>query len=273
MCRRLRSRIGLFRGETLSDTHRRERRVVLDGAQNFRDLGGHPTIDGRRVRWGAVYRSDHLSRLTDADHRVLERLDLELVCDLRAPHERAERPNRLPSMGPLRVLNIAVEVQAGTELEALLVAGERDKNRLRRVVAGGYREFVHTHRSAWSELFRALLDERSGATVIHCSAGQDRTGFATALLLLAIGVSRDVVVEDYLLTEVYRPGEAAVDDVEAKDSPFPTSLVVDVLRPRSALLEASFEAMESGYDSIQGYLSAIGVDERARELLRERLLV
>jgi protein-tyrosine phosphatase len=257
----------------VSETDRRERRVVLDGALNFRDLGGYPTTDGRRVRWGAVYRSDRLSSLTDADHRVLESLNLELVCDLRSDDERAKKPDRLHPKTPPLVANIPIEVQAGTELEALLISGERDRDRLRRVVVSGYRDFVHVHRNAWSGLFRVLLDERSGAVVVHCSAGQDRTGFAAALLLLAIGVARDVVVEDYLLTDVYRPGETAVEDIQREDSPVPTSLLVDIWRPRSALLEASFAAMESGYDSIEGYLSAIGVDDRARDVLRERLLI
>ena len=99
------------------------------------------------------------------------------------------------------------------------------------------------------------------------------SGFAAALLLLAIGVARDVVVDDYLLTDVYRPGETAVEDIQRQDSPVPTSLLVDIWRPRSELLEASFAAMESSYDSIEGYLSAIGVDDRARDLLRERFLV
>ena len=93
------------------------------------------------------------------------------------------------------------------------------------------------------------------------------------MLLLAIDVPRDVVVDDYLLTNVYCPGETAVEDIQQEDSPVPTSLLVDIWRPRSALLEASFAAMESGYGSIEGYLSAIGVDDRARDVLRERLLV
>ncbi len=93
------------------------------------------------------------------------------------------------------------------------------------------------------------------------------------MLLLAIGVPRDVVVDDYLLTDLYRPGETAVDDIQQQDSSVPVSLLVDIWRPRSALLEASFAAMESGYGSIGGYLSTIGVDDRARDVLRERLLV
>ena len=93
--------------------------------------------------------------------------------------------------------------------------------RLRGVVFGGYRDYVDVNREIWAELFRTVVRARAGAVVIHCSAGQDRTGFASALLLLALGVPRDVVLADYMLTNVYRPGETAVEDIE--ESPVPRS--------------------------------------------------
>src|SRR5262245_46756760 len=86
--------------------HVRRRHVVLDGAQNFRDLGGYATEDGRTVRWGLLYRSDNLARLSDADLERLHELGIKLVCDFRSAEEKAEEPDRLPSEDPPAVAEL-----------------------------------------------------------------------------------------------------------------------------------------------------------------------
>jgi len=258
-------------------TDQRERRLALEGATNFRDLGGYPAADGRRVRWGVIYRSDRLSALTASDHRRLAALELSLVCDLRSERERVEKPNRLDPGALPAVANIPVEVEAGNRIDALLAAGERDLPSLRAVVVSGYRELVQVHRHAWASLLHALAEPRPGAAVFHCSAGQDRTGFAAALLLLALGVPWEVVVRDYMLTAIYRPGEASVADINAYVSalggaPLPASFLVDLWKPGPELLQASLESIEAEFGSVEDYLEEIGVGAAARAALRERLL-
>ena len=261
----------------MSGSEERERRLPLEGTTNFRDLGGYATAGGRRVRWGRLYRSDRLPALTVADHRRLEALDLSLVCDLRSDEERERKPNRLHPESPPAVANIPVEVRAGNDMDGLLAGGERHLPTLRDVVLNGYREFVHVHQRAWSALAREILEAPTGAAVFHCSAGQDRTGFGAALLLLALEVPRERVVEDYMLTAVYRPGEASVADINeyvvaAGGEPLPTEFLVQIWKPGPDLLEASFREMEASFGGVDGYLDGIGLDPRARAELRARLL-
>ena len=135
---------------------------------------------------------------------------------------------------------------------------------LRAVVADGYRELVEDFREVWGQLFARILEAREDALLVHCSAGQDRTGLAVALLLLALGVRREVIVADYMLTDLWPP------DFDAPPSEVP--FLQEVLRPGPELIEAGFEAMESSRGSIEGYLQSIGVDARARARLRERIL-
>jgi protein-tyrosine phosphatase len=255
-----------------------ERRVPLDGASNFRDVGGYPAVDGRRVRWGALYRSDRLSSLSDGDHETFAALDVALVCDLRANDERAASPNRLPAAGPTLSCAVPVVVHAGDTLGELLSSGERSLERLRIVVTGGYREFADEHRDAWASVFQHVLDAPAGAVLVHCSAGQDRTGIAVALLLLALGVPTDVILSDYMLTEVYRSNEREFAEmneraVAAGGAAIDVSLLKAVFPPGVDLLEASFDAMRASHGSTDRYLSeALGIDAEKRAALRDRLL-
>jgi protein-tyrosine phosphatase len=255
-----------------------ERRVPLDGATNLRDVGGYATRDGRRVRWGALYRSDRLSDLTDRDQQTFAELEVGLVCDLRADDERAEAPSRLPAAGSTRTQAVPVVPGAGETLGELLGSGERGLERLRGVVRDGYREFADEHREAWSEVFRHVLEAPPGAVLVHCSAGQDRTGVAAGLLLLALGVPTDVVVADYVLTRVYRSNESEFAEMSKRvvaqgGAAMDVALLEAVFLPSAELLEASFDAMRSSHGSIDRYLSeALGVDAEKRAALRGRLL-
>ena len=85
-----------------------ERQIPLDGMDNFRDLGGYETADGRTTRWGRVYRSGELGDLTDADVETLHDLGINLVCDFRSPAEREESPDRLPTQNPPTVLQTEI---------------------------------------------------------------------------------------------------------------------------------------------------------------------
>lgn len=241
-----------------------ERRIPLDGASNFRDLGGYRTADGRRVRWGAVYRSDRLAELSDADCRIMSELRIGLVLDLRSDGERAEHPDRLDFAVRPAVALLPIEGQAGKEFAALIEAGERRLPLLRAVIAGGYRELVDDYRDVWTELFARLLAAPGDALLVHCSAGQDRTGLAVALLLLALAVPREVVIADYMLTALWAPKF----DAPSSEVPF----LREVWRPGPELLEAGLDAMVASHGSIDGYLRAIGVDEQMRAALRDRLL-
>ncbi|MBI9085241.1 MAG: tyrosine-protein phosphatase [Desulfobacterales bacterium] len=181
-----------------------ERRVPLQGCFNFRDLGGYGTDSGRRLKWGKVFRSDAMARLTDHDRLTLKSLGLRLVIDFRAPSETQRSPDRLPADGSVDRVHLPV------------VHGDLDSTvALERAAAGdlawltpdfmtrGYLNNIESFPHVWGAVFQRLADGASLPVAFHCSAGKDRAGTCAALVLLALGVPEETVVADHALSNVY----------------------------------------------------------------------
>ena len=177
------------------------RRVPLQGSANFRDIGGYPIAAGGRVRRGVVFRSGSLDELSEDDVPVLRSLGVCAVADLRREPERAE-------VTPLwfEASGIAVtQLPIGTRVAHLKSIAER-------MIAGEIADFgtedmvgiyatLLTHYSAEFGAVARLIASSDGATVVHCTAGKDRTGVAVALLLSFLGVDDATVAEDYALSQ------------------------------------------------------------------------
>jgi protein-tyrosine phosphatase len=181
-----------------------ERLLSLDGTQNFRDLGGYPVAGGGRVRWGRVFRSDSLSELSDADLARLERIGLRLVCDFRGDAEVAEEPNRLagrPAIDYWRqpLGDHSVQPSEWRRRFESGDLGDVDAAWLTR----SYRGMIDDSAATLGAVLRRLARDGGLPAVLHCTAGKDRTGVASALLLLLLGVPRELVLEDYALTGLY----------------------------------------------------------------------
>ncbi len=186
-----------------------ERRVPFEGVTNFRDLGGYPSTDGGRTRWGRVFRSDALHRLTPEDLRRYERLGLNSVFDLRGDLERERYPNPFPSVQMALVSGAASEAALpGTSVAGQdAIDGER---RLRQT----YRGLLANAAEVFGRLLTALADPGSLPAVFHCTGGKDRTGLAAALLLELLGVPRRLVLDDYELTSRFRLRPHQTDSYE-----------------------------------------------------------
>jgi protein-tyrosine phosphatase len=249
------------------------RRVPLEGAPNFRDLGGYETSDGRRVRHGQLFRSGRLSALTDRDLATLEALGLATVVDLRSPEEVAAHPNRLPP-GAVGVEVPVTDVSMSpTSIARRLEAGDVDGLGAEMLLTGN-RVFARELRDAFARVVEYAMDARHRPMVFHCTAGKDRTGFASAIVLLALGVPRDTVIEDYLFSNDCLADRHAV--VLGRIDP-----AVRDLEPLRAMLEVRREYLEAGLDaivddhgSVDAYLEeALGVSPAARARFRDELLV
>ena len=259
-------------------TSRGRRHLGLDGAENFRDLGGYPTDDGRRVAWGRLYRSGHLGRLTPSDVAAIARLRIRLVCDLRAASERADMTSRLPTGSPPKVVTLPIDFPA---LEPGLVRRRllgRDfaPGALAETVLAAYRAYVTDFAAPFGELLAALAEPDHVPALIHCNGGKDRTGFAAALVLLALGVPHTTIVEDYLLTNHLTRWttrrRAWLTFLASRLRMRPREMRA-LLEARAPYLEAAFATMEARYGSVEGYLrEALGVSDERRERLRAAFL-
>jgi protein-tyrosine phosphatase len=243
------------------------RRILLEGAVNFRDLGGYPARPGRQTRWNRVYRADNLAGLTEADLTLLETLGLTTLIDFRLPMEREMHPDRLPPGSSIRCVELGFLPEGTLEMLSLVKRGTIDVAELERRVIGQYRLFCLDHIEEFRQTFAIASEPDNHPLLLHCTSGKDRTGVAVALLLLAIGVPRETVLEDYSLTNLYRRPVPQLLGPET-----PEEVVQVLLSAQPKCLEAALEEIDRAHGSLDAYLEqALAVNEAQRERLIETL--
>ena len=254
------------------------RRLPLDGAHNFRDLGGYRTRDGRALRWGRLYRSDALADLSDDDLVYLERLGLRRVVDFRSPLERERDADRLPDVPGLELAlrPIFGDALDPRELQERLLSGNASGSELARLLIDANRAFVTDFGDVYAAFLRDLALAEELPLLFHCTAGKDRAGFAAAVALLAVGVPRETVMRDYLLTNGYSE-EHTRRTLRLIHWASLFRSEPDAIRPlfeaRPEYLQAAFDTIDAKYGGIDRYLrEGLGIDETLRGRLRANLL-
>jgi len=241
-----------------------DRHFNLTGASNFRDLGGYAGKDGRTVRWRRIFRSNHLGHLTEADIAVLRGLGLKSAFDFRGAEERSAA---LCAMSEITVHSLPVEPTVVAALRARLANGRAlSPSDGIEVMRESYVGYVRQNTQRYRSLFAHLLED-SAPLVIHCTAGKDRTGFACALILHALGVPEDVISEDYLLTNrFYRRDPSASNDL-------PDDVRQVLSSVQAPFLAAAFEAVCADYGDLESYFTdGLGLGRGERAALEARYL-
>ncbi|BAL77285.1 tyrosine-protein phosphatase [Bradyrhizobium cosmicum] len=239
------------------------RHLSLQGASNFRDLGGYPTADGRTTRWRHIFRSNHLGQLTAEDIEVVRALGVRSAFDFRGVEERAAG---VCVVNEIAVHSLPIEPTVVAALRAELVAGRLTAPVAIEIMRESYRNYVRHNTNSFRALFGHLLEDRA-PLVIHCTAGKDRTGFASALILHALGVPDEIIAEDYLLTNTHykRDATAATD--------LPDDVRNAIGSVETSYLAAAFAAVDSEYGDLETYLrDGLKIGPQEREALRARYL-
>ncbi|PKW11287.1 protein-tyrosine phosphatase [Streptomyces sp. 1222.5] len=253
----------------------------LAGVRNFRDVGGLPTVDGRRVRQGVLFRSGHLAHATPADAAFLATLGLHTIFDFRnAADQKLEGPDvELPGV---RNVNLPLSDPAdGAEFWKMVRDGDLDQ--LRAILDGGkgagrmiasYRTIVKQRTGEHSRVLHSLAED-SVPALMHCAAGKDRAGISIAVTLLAVGVEREAIVADYLESNA-KHRRYKVRRSGSQDSAY-TPEVMELLSPlfdaRAEYLEAAFDSIEETWGGVDAYLEkGLGLSAGSRDRLRARLL-
>jgi protein-tyrosine phosphatase len=177
-----------------------ERLLPLQGGRNFRDLGGYRTTTGQQVRWGQIYRSGVMTSLTASDFAYLRRLGVSVICDFRSPQERAAEPSPFQASDAVRVLSQDYDMTSS--MGRLLTAGSREA--AVKIFADAYVDFTAMLAPQYTEMFASLVRNQT-PLAINCTAGKDRTGMASALILSVLGVPRETVIADYALSQTFVP--------------------------------------------------------------------
>lgn len=252
-----------------------ERVLPLEGGRNFRDLGGYRTESGRQVRWGLLYRSGAMAGLTDADYRYLAGLGIRTICDFRSTDERKREALQWRLSDAPQVL--ARDYRMDLSAFASLMSGRLAPEALTAGMAKLYENTPFEFAADYRKMFAELLAGHA-PLAFNCSAGKDRTGVAAALILLALGVPRATVLDDYMLSNAAANMDGLAKGVVPANDPAMAALARLPPEARRLMtgverewLEAALAAIESRDGSISAYLGQrLGVGPAEIEALRAR---
>ena len=268
-----------------------ERVLNIEGVINFRDLGGYVTEDGRKVKWGQVYRSAQLDRLSDKGIDVMAKMDIRSVIDLRFSDETQRYPTIKKA-----VPNAQISAWED-ELEPIETTGSDDIQRswkasletndpaqVREAMRVNYPKKLYSHRAIYRKMLLQLAKGQL-PLVFHCAAGKDRTGVAAALLLSLLGVSNEQIVQDYLLTqkeiqrllEDWMSGGAGhqsdSEDFQKKLASYPRDVVQPVFDADESYIQTLLDYVEQTYGGFIKYaLQILEIDEMDIQSLKTSLL-
>ena len=258
----------------------RVRIVSLEGVRNMRDLGGY---DARRgsVRWNRLYRSDGLSKLTAADLQLLEERGIKTIIDFRSNQERISAPTLWPGRNPPEIVNLPIENSPAAMSDRLteqLSLGQISGADVDAMNVESYRLIPFESADAFARMFDVLLKPGAAPVIMHGSAGRDRTGMATALLLSALDVSRDEIIRDYLMSNDATDVDRAAQDVAHGLSrggvrPISSADVRPLLGVDIRYIENFFDSIEAANGSVDSYLrESLGLTSEEQRALQDLYL-
>jgi protein-tyrosine phosphatase len=245
-----------------------DRTVPLEGASNFRDLGGYPTVDGRRVLRGRVYRADGLGMLTPTDLDVIDAVGIRTVIDLRTSREIDERGRFPVDVESVQWHHLSVVDQTWDH------AGEMAADRpVENVLADAYADMLAEGAPRFAVAFRLLAETGALPAVFHCAAGKDRTGLLAALLLGSLGVDHDEIAADFALTDLAMPAfiermKTAYPERSARMSTVPPAF----LSAPAGAMHLTLAHITDLSGSVRAYVRDIGVPDEVVDELAHRLV-
>ncbi|MEV7867952.1 tyrosine-protein phosphatase [Streptomyces sp. NPDC088124] len=253
----------------------------LSGVRNFRDVGGLPAVDGRRVRYGVLYRSGHLAHATADDSAFLSTLGLHTIFDFRNSAD-VKLDGADVELAGVRHVNIPLSDPAeGAQFWRMVRDGDLDllrsllsEGRAAARMTASYRAIITERTAEHSRLLHALAED-SVPALLHCAAGKDRAGLSVAVSLLAVGVEPEAITADYLKSNDphRRYAFRRSDRSPAGRSGEVMELLSPLFDARAAYLDAAFEAIGKTWGSTDRYLSeGLRLAPETRERLRARLL-
>jgi protein-tyrosine phosphatase len=239
-----------------------DRRVELQGAFNFRDVGGVRTARGSMVVCGRVFRSDALHRLTSGDAAILERIGIARVFDLRSPEEL--RKEGIGNFCQSRHVHVPLVQQSLSPFDPGIDWAQVD-------LRGRYVEMLELGGEAIRVIFEAV-GEHAAPIVFHCAGGKDRTGVVAAVLLRTLGVPDGAIVEDYALSETYLRTALEPYRRELLERRFAPDVVAYLTSSPPQRMRATLRELDMRWGSTEAYLHAIGVGDDVVARLKECLL-
>lgn len=254
-----------------------DQEIHLAGTSNTRDIAGYQADGLYTLRGGQILRSDKLSRLTASDFSKLEKIGVRTVIDLRTDKERKQSPTKWQGDNPPQFFHFPIGDANNdwfTAQRRLMKKNKFTEAQAREHMINGYRMIATEGPDSYRRMMALVLDQSNWPLLIHCTAGKDRTGVAITLLLEALGVDRESIMEEFLLTnEMSRAEKKAVFlSKQRKNSSNgrsfgkgpSASAWFPILGVKPEMLEAYYASIDEQYGSMDAFLSELGVDQGAR---------
>lgn len=253
-------------GAQLTDSAKRL--VRMEGALNFRDIGGYHTTDGREVKWGMIFRSADVSKLTEHDLRTLEQKRIHTVIDFRGKKEAAAAPDHILPNTDYTLCPAGSDSLPGIKE----IAAKLKQDSFLTAFYSSTQYFGDRYRPMFQKLLNLPKDE---AIMYHCTGGRDRTGMATALILYVLGVPNEVIEADFVASNVYlAPMQGRMYQGIADASQMDVEQVKKAMALRPELLQTMFQAITLKYGSVDSFLQKeLGVGEKEKQTLRKKYTI
>ena len=232
-----------------------QRNLQVEGVPNLRDIGGLRTKDGRQIKWNKIFRSGKLAELESAEFDRLAKLELQTILDFRSIQETEAEVDRWPGLESLNQVAAPIDVTNGKSQAALLQEINSEAFDAAKFMQEANRDFVLEQQKAYQLLFETLLEEGNYPLLYHCTAGKDRAGFATYLILSALGVAEQTILEDYLLSNYYLQ-DSSEEDIKkaAQFLGIDQDKLRDLMSVRLSFIQAATNAIKEHFGTTEAYL-------------------
>ncbi len=247
-----------------------DRLVPLQGAINFRELGGIKTTDGKKVKKNLLYRSDKLSLLTDTDLKKIENLKIKTVIDFRTDGETLKEPDNLPENLHINYLNFPIGDNSWANGDFMKKIAKINPKAMDSIMANLYKDMIIKYSDEYKKFFNEVKDPKSTPLVFHCTAGKDRTGVASALLLYILGVDKKTIEKEYELTNYYRKNNNKEYETMMISNGISEDVAKILMGVKAKYIKAVFEEINKEYGSLDNYFTnELSVDATDKKKLRD----
>lgn len=245
------------------------RSAVMDSVQNLRDIGGYPSVKGKMVKWGKVFRSGDLGSLTEWDSIRLDYIGIKTIIDLRTKNEVMAKPVKYSNA---EIIHIPISIGKLEDAPQRVKEGKIKKGDAGVYLEDEYLQFVTDNSEQFAKAMDIFKDRSRYPILISCSFGKDRTGYLSAMLLSALSVPRESVVEDYLTSNQYINMRHLAKVVRRLSTDSQESITV-FLTANESLLDIAFQKINKEYGSLEKYLiKELKITDKERDTLKDILL-
>lgn len=249
-----------------------QRYIDIPGAHNIRDLGGYVTKDGRTLKWRNIFRGGIMNNIDMNAIDQMKSLELCSICDFRTIAEQTASPDKWHDLEKLKMYPLPIGEGRVDKLETL-TASNFNPGKAHHLYKAN-RSYVKQEADKFRAFIDILLVESNYPILFHCTAGKDRTGFASIILLTLLGIDQKTILEDYLLTNKYTEAfiETHLQSI-SKHLGIEPDLLVTIFQAKESYIQGAFDAIDEDYGSFDNYLQkGLNITNQETEKLKAILL-